>query len=243
LRESPYSRSPAARIYSYDYFTALDAYGAEFISENIRPMAQGEDFLDIFEVQTAPCADAIEAVPGDFTTVDWRAGPIELLFVDIAKTPELHGHVVETFFPHLIPGQSVVIHQDYYHAWHPYIHIAMEFLDEFFELVDPLVEHQSRVWLYTRLIPHSILDRVVTFDFTPRERAILLDRCLARSSGRSRAMLEVVRVWDAYLAGDAPRVTRLVADLDARPNDGEGLWWRQYNEVKSSIADSGVEGW
>jgi hypothetical protein len=54
-------------------------------------------------------------------------------------------------------------------------------------------------------------------------------------------MLKVVRLWDAYLAGDRNRVRHLIAELDAERCDEGGLWWRQYDEIKALIGASEPE--
>ena len=42
-------------------------------------------------------------------------GLFEVLFIDLAKDWSINDHVARLFFPSLIPGQSVVIQQDYVH--------------------------------------------------------------------------------------------------------------------------------
>ena len=229
--------APTARIYSYDYFRAVDEYVVQAISERVRPISPGDSFLDIFETQTAPWSALIEATAGDFSEVTWSGAPIEILFIDVAKTLALHSHVVQTFFPHLIPGHSVVIHQDYHHAWHPYIHVAMEYLDEYFELIDPLVQHQSRVWTCNAPIPDVRLRRVVEFDFSPDERAALLDRRLTRESGPSGSMLKLVRTWDACQAGDYARARRYLEDFEADGSAAQGgVLSKQSQAIKKWLA-------
>ena len=224
-------------LFSYDYFAAIDEYVADFISESVRPIERGESYLDVFEGQTAPWSDLIEAIPGDFCEAEWIGSPIELLFIDIAKTRKLHSHVVRSFFGHLIPGHSVVIHQDYQHAWHPYIHISMEFLGDHFELIDPLVEHQSRVWIYKEEIPEDRLARVVDYDFTVEERAELLEDLVARESGPSRDMLRVVQYWSAWTGKDLERAERYRAELDADREQGpeDAIWWNQFDRMKDFV--------
>ena len=57
-----------------------------------------------------------------------RPDPIEILFVDVAKTLALSGKVLTEFFTHLIPEKSVVIQQDFYHPTAFYLPVVMEFL-------------------------------------------------------------------------------------------------------------------
>jgi hypothetical protein len=225
-------------IHAYDYFKVVDEYVGEAISRDFRPIAQGESYLDVFAAQTGAYMDLIRAYPGDFLGHRWAGTPIEILFIDIAKTSELCAHAVQEFFPSLIPQQSIIVHQDYFHCWHPYIHVGMEFLDDELELVDEHVPFQSRVWRLTKAIPVDKIERLARYDFTKSERLALLDRLIEKSSDLSRPMNEAVRAWQRYLDGDRERAA---ADI-ARMRDVYGidrrreLWARQALEVEAVIA-------
>lgn len=61
--------------------------------------------------------------------------PIELLFVDIAKTWDVNLSVISTFFPHLVPG-AVVVHQDFFDLQTPWIPLHMWQLRNVLEPLD-----------------------------------------------------------------------------------------------------------
>jgi len=223
-------------IHAYDYFKVVDKYVGEAITRDFRPIAEGESYLDIFATQTAPFADMIRAHPGDFLSHRWHGDPIEILFIDIAKTAELNAHAVGQFFSSLIPGRSVLVHQDFYHCWHPYIHIGMEFFDEEFELVDEHVPHQSRVWRLTKPIPQEKIARMAAYDLTKEERLALLDRLIGKSSEFYRPMIEVVKLWQLCLDGDKDAANRQLRDLREKyALDERGdLWAVQAREIQAS---------
>jgi hypothetical protein len=189
-------------VHAYDYFNVVDRYVGDRIARDFRQIAVGESYLDIFESQTAKYHDIIQAYPGDFLAHHWHEEPIEILFVDIAKTASLNAHVIGEFFPKLIPGHSIVVHQDYYHCWHPYIHITMEFFDEEFELVDEHVRHQSRVWRLMKPLSAEKIARMRTYDLSREERMALLDRVVGKSSASFRPMAEVARLWQHRIDRD-----------------------------------------
>ena len=228
----------AQLLHAYDYFKVVDKYVGEAISQDFRPIKEGESYLDIFATQTAPYADAIRAYPGDFLARKWSGLPIEVLFIDIAKTADLAAHAAGEFFPHLIPGRSIVVHQDYFHCWHPYIHIGMEYVDEEFELVDPLVPHQSRVWRLRKPIPSAKVARLAAYDFTPEERLALLDRLIEKSTAASRCMTEVVKLWQLCLDGSLNAAKEEYARLDAQHNyrEQQELWARQALQIADILA-------
>lgn len=221
-------------VHAYDYFKVVDAYVGKSIAKDFRPIALGESYLDIFNGQTAKYSDLIHAYPGDFLTHRWHGDPIEILFIDIAKTAALNAHAIGEFFPSLIPGRSIIVHQDYFHCWHPYIHIGMEFFDEEFELLDEHVKHQSCVWRLTKPLPAEKIARMRAYDLSKEERMALLDRLVAKSSDSFRPMVEVVRLWQRHIDRDLDEARmdldriRRTYDIDHRSE----LWARQAREIE-----------
>ena len=225
-------------IHAYDYFKVVDKYVGEAITRDFRPITSGDSYLDIFEAQTATYGDMISTHPGNFLSHQWQGDPIEILFIDIAKTANLNSHAIAQFFPHLIPGRSVLVQQDYFHCWHPYIHIGMEYFDDEFELIDEYVPHQSRVWRLKKKIPAKKIVRMATYDFSKEDKLALLDRLIEKSSESARPMNEVVRIWQLCLEKDwsaadtAMKAFRKIHDLEA----AKLLWARQAIEVEALIA-------
>lgn len=225
-------------IHAYDYFKVVDQYVGEAIRRDFRPIAKGDSYLDIFQQQTAAFEQLIEPHPGDFLAQNWHGDPIALLFIDIAKTSSLNAHVIGEFFPSLIPGESILVHQDYFHCWHPYIHISMEFFDDEFELMDEHVPHQSRVWRLVKPLSEEKLARMRHYDLSKAERLKFLDRLVEKSSGFMAPMVKVVRIWQHCLDGDWDTAAAGIAELrrDFRLEDVPGLWAKQALEVERHIA-------
>ena len=156
-------------VHSYDYFSVVDDYVGAFIANQIRPVESGDSYLDLFRQQLGTLADRVRPYAGDMRTHDWEGSPIEILFIDIAKTKELNSHILRQFFPRLIPGRSIVIQQDFYHAWHPYIHVTMQVLKKYFEIIDPDCPYQSRVYRSVGAIPADELERAARYDYDPEQ--------------------------------------------------------------------------
>ena len=225
-------------VHAFDYFKVVDKYVGEAISRDFRPIAEGQSYLDIFQAQTAPYADMIATYGGDFLTHRWNGDPIEILFIDIAKTAALNAHACGEFLRHLIPGRSVIVQQDYYHCWHPYIHISMEYLTDELELVDDHIPHQSAMWRLVKPVPKEKIQRLAANDLTKLERMALLDRLIAKASPTIRPMIKVVRIWQMCLDGDNDQacreIERLKVDHDL-PKMGE-LWAIQANQIEQTMA-------
>src|SRR5688572_30386096 len=86
IARAGFSKLPKPPVHSYDSFVVLDDYVAETISREVRPISRGDAFIDIFNTQNAVHASLIETHAGDFLQQTWRNGPIEILFIDLAKS-------------------------------------------------------------------------------------------------------------------------------------------------------------
>jgi hypothetical protein len=95
---------------------------------------------------------------GNICEAIWNGSPIEILFVDVAKSPETMERIVNEFYPALIPGHSVVIHQDFISAECPWIHAIQESLSSYFELVDS-PDDSSVCFRLIRKIPKGVLGK------------------------------------------------------------------------------------
>jgi len=104
----------------------------------------------------------------------------------VAKHWTVCDWVTWQFFPHLIPGRSLVVQQDYlYHHWVGWLHGTMEFYADCFEYVcDTGVN--SVVFLNTKKVPvqeHTIESLSIA------ERSALMDRAASRFAGAQHELL------------------------------------------------------
>ena len=197
LAQSQHAAAPRAVVHSYDRFVADDGYIRNDISRRLYPVPEGYDYQGIFEFQTALHADRIVAHRGDFIELPAPAAPIEILFVDVAKTVALNHRLVEHYFTRLIPGKSVIVQQDFYQAWYPYIPITMEYFRDWFAVADAFVAESSRLYFLTRKIPRQAI-RDFLDGLSVEQEAELLRRAIDRDSGLTRMMLRVVEVLHLF---------------------------------------------
>jgi len=140
--------------------------------------APGDSFREEFEQRCIPWRDRIDVCPGDLTRFEWTSGPIEFLLIDAMKSWPLANAIARTFLPHLIPGVSLVVHQDFSHYYTSWIHLQMYRLRDYFEPVADVEGSCSLVFRLTRPIPVRLLLRELTFaDFSDPE----IDRAFALS--------------------------------------------------------------
>ena len=159
-------------IHSYDRFEVEDWTIGPFFEADVRP---GESFKSRFERNIAAYADLVEVHSGDVRAFPWMGGPIELLFVDIAKHWRVCDWISWQFFPWLIPGKSLVVQQDYlYHHWVAWLHVTMEYYADYFEYVCD-TEVNSVVFRNTRRIPPDVLREHTVESLSLDEKIALMD--------------------------------------------------------------------
>jgi len=79
----------------------------------------GDDFLPLFMREIGDYAALVDAKRQDLMRYAWNGGPIEILFVDVAKSWELTNALFRGFGRDLIPKRSRIVLQDFrYHGTH-----------------------------------------------------------------------------------------------------------------------------
>lgn len=122
-------------VHAYDFFSIQDAQKERYLYPAGVPHFDGEDMLDAVKHVLSPWSRLVRLHKGDIRDATWSGDPIEILFVDAAKTPELADLIAHEFFPAVMPGRSVVVQQDYLHWRQPWIPAQMELLCTTFEIV------------------------------------------------------------------------------------------------------------
>jgi len=148
------------KIFAYDRFQWDD-----YMNENVRGTAlegrykADESFLDEFRQRIHPWANLVEVQAGDLLAQKWSGAPIEILLVDVMKTQELANFVLAEFYPHLIPGLSLVIHQDFAHFYVWWIHLIHYRLRDYFQPFADIQRSGTVTFRNTRPIPNSLLSK------------------------------------------------------------------------------------
>jgi hypothetical protein len=143
LLANPYYKVEKPAIHVYDLFQDdKDGYSATVIKGWYNEKNNHESVYDwehIFKKNMLPYASLIDVHKGDITKQIYTdSRQIEVLSIDVAKSPTLMLEVGKKFFPLMMEERSIVLHQDYLFAFQPWLHIAMERLSDHFEKVyDP----------------------------------------------------------------------------------------------------------
>lgn len=187
-------------IHSYDRFEIEGWTIGSYFPESARA---GESFRTLFDSNIAPYASLVEVHPGDILSHTWTGGPVEILFIDVAKHWTVCDWVTWQFFARLIPGKSVVIQQDYlYHHWVAWIHVTMEFYSDYFEYVcDTGVN--SVAFLNTRTIPEDVLREKTVESLTTAQKIELMERAASRFTGKQAKLLRSAKQHFLEMLGES----------------------------------------
>lgn len=125
--------------------------------------------------------------------------PIEILFLDVLKAPKIVDFVVQSYFPRLIPGVSIVIQQDYFFPELPMIKVAQEYFRDYFDYVGEVCS--SAVFRLKEAIPQEEADRFaqskpdgeaqLRLSSIAMQRSIDPFRRMLMALSRARLMVEV----------------------------------------------------
>jgi hypothetical protein len=173
-------------IHSYDLFRIEDWTRGIYFPEDEKA---GASTRNRFDLNTAAYAPLIDVHEGDITHAEWHGDPIEILFVDIAKHWTVCDWITANLFPHLIPGRSIVVQQDYLWdkctAW---LHITMEYYHAYFETLCDTGSNSVAFRLIKKFGPGALLPDLV--QSLPLDRKVeLMDRAAARFPDRQAEVL------------------------------------------------------
>lgn len=120
------------QVHAYDHFTSSRQAWARNLPQEPIPDHDEADILPIVCRHLAPWVERVTLHPGDIMDQRWTGDPVEILAVDAAKGSMLADHIAESFFPALVPGKSILVHQDYLMAIQPWLPTQMVMLADHF---------------------------------------------------------------------------------------------------------------
>src|SRR5262245_53964878 len=124
LRDNRRVDDKRRRIVSYDLFQFDDVHRVYVPDARLQP---GDDTRPLFEAFVGDVREQIVTVRGDISRQSWPSErQIEILFVDFTQCWEHHESLVRNFYRAMVPGRSLLIHQDYVHTLCYWLHIFME---------------------------------------------------------------------------------------------------------------------
>jgi hypothetical protein len=236
----------AGVIHAYDLFRLDELTKAEH-PDLVPGIGPGEALRPRFEQLLGPSLGFVDVHEGDIRESHWDGAPIEILFLDACKSWDINDHVVREFFPALVPGRSVVIHEDFVHEWLPFIPVTMGLLADAFEFVAHVPPSVAVFVPTAPLTAANIPERLR--ELPDQVKLACFDRACAPFTGEEKAILECAR---AMLLLDMARHADAGAALDAiRPESSERVArslattrsWLKRSDPDPAVAGPAWERW
>lgn len=232
LRLNNRVRKNCERVRVYDRFIC-DDFMAQSINSALgsprlagassAPLQAGDSSLPAFLRQTAEYESLIDLRPGDLLSQKHDGAPVELLFVDAMKTPELAEHVVREFFSCLLPGKSLLIQQDFVHYWTSWIHLIQYDLRDRCEFACHVPRSDSAVFTVRKSIVDAAAYKLNIQTRSDAEIDEVFAYSLRLIDGDMRENVHAAKAMHYYHAGQVDRcremVGRYLRDNPAAKND------------------------
>lgn len=208
-------------IHGYDEFVwrsymDLSAKGTELEGK----YRAGDSFLDEFERRTSQWRQYIKPCQGDLAKVRWCGDPIEFLLIDAMKSWGAATGVVQDFFPALIPGVSLILHQDFAHWFTSWIHPIHYRFRDYFDPVYDVPSSGSMVFRLSRELPLDLLKQEWSeTQFSEQEVEEAFAYSLKIVSSEKRANVVAAKAMYYFHSGRLDRAREEIADAHARGYD------------------------
>jgi hypothetical protein len=135
LRRNRRNRGPDA-FHTYDRFRWHHSFNNTVRGTSLEGAYQeGADFYPLYLQTISRVRNLVTPHQADLVTEKWAGGPIEFLVIDAMKYEALVQNIQHSFFPLLLPGPGILMHQDFMHFYESWIHVAMYVLRDCFEPV------------------------------------------------------------------------------------------------------------
>lgn len=218
-------------IHAYDLFCWNEGYEAWAKGREVEGLfTPGTSFLPEFLRRTQRWRDYIVVHEGDLSSAQWDGGPIEFLFVDAMKSPELAVVIASIFFPHLIPTKSYLAHQDFPHAFTPWIHLLAFRVRSYFRFVEDLP--QSSLFRLEREMEPSLLTMDISpAAVSPDEIEAAFQYSLSLVSERKKANVIAAKGMAYFYRGEFARAHEILM----RSRYGPASLADEFTKVKALI--------
>jgi hypothetical protein len=201
------------RVHSYDLWRFHPDWQSLFPGQKLR---RGASVHPLFMKNLQGFRDTVVSHAGDILKYRWGGEPIEILFIDAAKSPELWTHILREFLPHCVPGRTLIVQQDWVCAQCPWIHITTARLSEYLVPVDsPL--GATVAFLLRRPIPASLLEER---DFADPAATTLgrLDQAAALTLGWYGLCVQLAKAHYLVMRGRPKEALAVVDQVLAHPD-------------------------
>lgn len=223
------------RIVSYDRFVLDDSMRrSERIKKELRGAVTDDEFYAQFLHNTEGLQHLFRLEKGDLLDKRWEGAPVEILFLDIAKTWDLMRWSMEHHFSALYPG-AILIHQDFADSRHYWLPFVMAYLRDYFDVVE-YMEPCTVVYSCRATIPRDVLKIDLKKTLSLDDALALHNSLRPNLSALRQAMLDIQACYLCRWYGDEEMARALLFKAKARY---EGLP-RFISDIKAAERSFGI---
>ena len=176
--------------------------------------ADGESFLPEFLKRIERWRDYVAVHEEDLANAQWNHGPIELLLIDAMKTAEAAAAITRAFFPHLIMRAGYVAHQDFAHAYTPWVHLVAYRLRDYFSVAADVPSSGTTVFWCEKQVPAAAADMNLSFaTIDEQEIESAFDYSLDLVPDEKKANIIAAKAMAYRERGDLPRARDILAGM------------------------------
>jgi hypothetical protein len=206
--------SRRTRVHAYDLWQFFPGWEGFFPGVALRA---GDDLHPFFTRNLQAFGNLVVSHPGDLRKHRWSGEPIEILFVDAAKASTVWAHVLREFFPHCVPGRSLIVHQDWVCAECPWIHLAMARLSDYVVPVDSPAGG-TVAFRVERAIPPALLEEEDFLALPTATTAVRFEEAASWMLGWYALEVRLAEAHCWAMRGQAEEAARLVREVLAHPD-------------------------
>ena len=178
-------------VISLDRAIMTNSFVKAFARHGIgKKLALGDSFEDIIRENIADVISFVDLRIGDILNRGLVDQPIEILFLDVLKSPEINAFALRNYFTRLIPGRSIVIHQDYFMDGLFFIRSHQEALADKFRYIGEL--SSSGVFLCKEAVSIDDVDAAIEKSKNLDAMLNFMDIASARSLDPHRRILMLI---------------------------------------------------
>lgn len=203
----------AGFVHSFDLFRWVRGYMEK--DSDLR-LPDDADFMPEFERLTAPWRDRVRAQKVDLFGYQWTGGPVEILFVDAAKSWGLTNAIFRGFASAVVPGRTRVVFQDFRYPETHWLPLILGSRPDLWEELENTSDGTTSTWLAKKpLAGPGGVDTDYgpgSFDFATAAR-IYAERERVDPAGHAHYVQSMVR--QALIYGDDSDVAAARARVEA----------------------------
>lgn len=218
---------PFEPILALDRFLVADQYIAAHFAQAGIDLRMGESFLPVFLRNISAFQNLIEVRAGDIFSIARVDEPIEVISIDIAKSPSINAFLMLQWFGNLIPGTSVVIHQDFHAPSQPWLAASMGELIDYFSIMRSKVG-ESACFRLDRQIPKQALQAAARSEWRSRRGIQSIERIAEVMGAADCKSLDIMRAQAHRSLGEgevAKSIVEALVELNPAPEDQK---WKQW---------------